>query len=49
LYIDKVSITLGANSVTRFIVKNIFLTRNEKERMDRVKKIIIEQINRSIR
>ncbi|SEW37972.1 hypothetical protein SAMN05421659_11399 [[Clostridium] fimetarium] len=33
--------------MTRYIVKNIFLTNSEVERMNKIKMIIIEQINRN--
>jgi len=33
--------------MTRFIVKNVFLLSNEKERISKIKRIIIEQINRN--
>ena len=32
--------------MTKFLIRNIFLSSNEKERMRKIKSIIIEQINR---
>jgi len=33
--------------MTKFLIKNIFLLSNDKERKNKIKSIIIEQINRN--
>jgi len=33
--------------MARFVITNIFLTSDEKERMNKIRNIIIEQINRN--
>jgi len=34
--------------MARFIIKNVFLSGNENERMNKIKGIIIDQINRNL-
>jgi len=33
--------------MTKFLIRNLYLSGNEEERMRRIKSIIIEQINRN--